>query len=443
MVARTRHPYNAAPMTTTGRTPHSTAAETLAIGFGTTVAMWGVGYILRLPVVLAPPAAVLVALLVVLLGGGYVAGACGSRGVRGGILAGALTGVLNLLVLGSFLSTHDRPNALVPTAALWIPGSIGICALIGALGAWIGSRRRKPGTPPLDGVAALSRVAVGATFLLLVAGGLVTSNQAGLAVVDWPNSYGYNMFLYPFARMTGGIYYEHAHRLLGALVGLTTATLAAVLALTEARTWVKRMGYAALALVIVQGVLGGLRVTGKPTLSADPAETAPNIYLAVVHGATAQVFFALLVAIAVICSKSWRDPAPATPGAAQAADRRFASWAVGVLVVQIVLGAVQRHLSLGLMLHIVTAFVAAGLAVTAGARAWGLHPDEPALKRAGLALIYGAGLQLALGFGAWVVRGAFEQGALSMDWKIVVTTMHQGMGALLLACAVAVRVLLK
>ena len=110
---------------------------------------------------------------------------------------------------------------------------------------------------------------------------------------------------------------------------------------------------------------------------------------------------------------------------------------------QIVLGAVQRHLSLGLMLHIMTAFAAAGLAITAGARAWGLHEDEPALKRAGLALIYGAGAQLALGFCAWIVRGAFEQGALSMDWKVVVTTMHQGMGALLLACAVSVRTLLK
>jgi cytochrome c oxidase assembly protein subunit 15 len=426
-------------MTGTTASPANHSGDILAIGFGTTVAMWAVGYVARLPVVEAPPSAVLAVLLAALLGGGYLAGSRGDRGVRGGIYAGALTGLLNLLVLGSFLSTHDRPNALVPAAALWIPGSIGVSALLGALGALAGARRREPGRAVPDWTAALARVAVAATFLLLVAGGLVTSNKAGLAVVDWPNSYGYNMFLYPFARMTGGIYYEHAHRLLGALVGLTTATLAVHLGFVETRAWVKRMAFVALGLVVVQGILGGLRVTGKLTSSADPAQTQPNIYLAVVHGVTAQVFFALLVAMAVVCSRTWRSDRPSIASPRAAADRRVASLAVAALIVQIVLGAVQRHLSLGLMMHIVMAFIAAGLAIAAGARAWGFYPNEPTLKRAGLLLIYGAGVQLALGFSAWIVRGAFEHGALSMDWKVVVTTLHQGMGAVLLAFAVALR----
>jgi cytochrome c oxidase assembly protein subunit 15 len=434
MVASSRLPYNAAPMSANNR------GETLAIGFGTTVVMWALGYVARLPVVQAPSSLVLGALLVALLGGGFIAGSRGTQGVLGGVKAGALTGLLNLLVLGSFLSTHDRPNALVPAAALWVPGSIGLSAIIGAIGAWIGVRRRNPAAPALDGTAALTKVAVAATFLLLIAGGLVTSNKAGLAVVDWPNSYGYNMFLYPFARMTGGIYYEHAHRLLGALVGLTTLTLAVHLARTDSRAWVKKAGYAALALVVVQGILGGLRVTGKLTTSADPTQTEPNIYLAVVHGVTAQVFFALLVGLAVVGSRTWRNEERFAPGPTPDTDRRIATLAAAVLVVQIVIGAVQRHLALGLMLHIVTAFLAAGLAITAGARAWGLHPDDAPLKRAGLFLIYGSGAQLALGFCAWIVRGMFEQGTLSIDWKVVVTTMHQGMGALLLAGAVAVRV---
>src|SRR5882672_3707583 len=246
--------------------------DVLAIGFGTSVAMWAIGYLARLPVVLAPPSLVLVLLLLALLAGGFLAGSRGPRGVRGGAYAGALTGLLNLLVLGSFLSTADRPNALVPQAALWFPGSIVFSSLLCACGAGWGTRRAsRSGTPP-DWTAILARVAVAATFLLLVAGGLVTSNKAGLAVVDWPSSYGYNMFLYPFSRMTGGIYYEHAHRLLGALVGLTTAILAMHLARAEERAFVKRMGLAALALVIAQGVLGGLRVTEK------------NIDLAIVHG---------------------------------------------------------------------------------------------------------------------------------------------------------------
>ena len=88
------------------------------------------------------------------------------------------------------------------------------------------------------------------------------STGTGLAVVDWPNSFGYNMFLYPFSRMTGGIYYEHAHRLFGALVGLTTVVLAAMLQVRDARPWVRRLGWATVALVGIQGLLGGLRVTG-------------------------------------------------------------------------------------------------------------------------------------------------------------------------------------
>ena len=379
------------------------AGDVLAIGFGTTVAMWAIGYLARLPVVLAPPALVLVLLLAALLGGGFLAGSRGPRGVRGGAYAGALTGLLNLLVLGSFLSTHDRPNALVPNAALWFPGAIVFSSLLGALGAWWGTRR--PGRPreAADWTAALARVAVAATFLLLVAGGLVTSNQAGLAVVDWPNSYGYNMFLYPFARMTGGIYYEHAHRLLGALVGLATVTLAVHLAQVETRAFVRRMGFVAVVLVIVQGILGGLRVTEK------------SLDLAVVHGVTAQVFLSLLVAIAVVCTRTWRGGRAPVPSPRARADRRIASVAVAALLIQIVFGAIQRHLALGLMLHVVAAFVVASLTVAAGLRAWGFYPDEPILRRAGLTVLHATGTQLVLGRCARIARGAWANGSLSLE----------------------------
>ena len=102
-----------------------------AVGFGTTVAMWAIGYLSRLPVVSAPPAIVLVLLLAALVAGGYVAGSRGARGVLGGAYGGALTGLLNLLVLGSFLSTADRENGLVPAASIWVPGSI---AVVGGAG---------------------------------------------------------------------------------------------------------------------------------------------------------------------------------------------------------------------------------------------------------------------------------------------------------------------
>ncbi|HZN54596.1 MAG TPA: COX15/CtaA family protein, partial [Candidatus Polarisedimenticolaceae bacterium] len=399
----------------------------LSIGFGTAVAMWGIGYLARLPVVLAPPAVVLVLLLLAQLGGGFIAGRFGPGGARDGAGAGALTGLLNLLVLGSFLSAHDRTNALVPSALVWLPGSIAVSIALGGLGGLLGARGRDPRRAEPDWTAALARVAVAATFLLLVAGGLVTSNQAGLAVADWPSSYGYNMFLYPFARMTGGIYYEHAHRLLGALVGLTTVALAAHLTFAETRGWVKRMAYAAVVLVIAQGILGGLRVTEK------------NVALAVVHGVTAQVFFSLLVALAVLCSRGWRDSREGFDPAATAADRRWTGLAIGALLVQIVLGALQRHLAIVLMLHIGFAFVAGWLAISAGVRAWGRHEGDRRIGRAGLTVVYVTGAQLALGFGAWIARSAAASGALSPEWKIVLTTAHQGTGALLLASAVRLR----
>ena len=408
-------------------------ADILTIGFGTTVAMWAIGYLARLPVVLAPAPTVLVLLLVALIGGGYAAGRLTSRGTAGGAASGAVAGLLNLLVLGSFLTRHDTPNALLPSAGLWVPGSIAVSAALGAAGAWVGARRRA--TREVDWVHAFARVAVAATLLLIVAGGLVTSNRAGLAVVDWPNSYGYNMFLYPFARMTGGVYLEHAHRLLGALVGLTTMTLAILLALTDTRGWVKRAGLVAVLLVMIQGALGGLRVTGKPTLSADPAVTEPNIYLAVAHGTLAPIFFSLLVTLAIVTSRSWKERA----GRATPSERTLVSVALALVVVQIAFGAVQRHLAQGLMLHIAMAFLVAANTIACGARAWGLHADDARLRRAGLLVVYATVFQFALGVGAWLVRSAAETGALSEGWRVVVTTAHQGTGALLLATVVALR----
>jgi cytochrome c oxidase assembly protein subunit 15 len=417
-------------------------SDVLALGFGTTVAMWAVGYAARLPVVQLPAPVVLVALLAVLVLGGYAAGAWGARGVAGGIYAGSVTGLLNLLVLGSFLTARDRPNEVLPGAALWVPGSIAVSAALGGAGALLGARRR-PRSAPARWNHVFACVAVAATFLLLIAGGLVTSNKAGLAVVDWPNSYGYNMFLYPFSRMTGGIYYEHAHRLLGALVGLTTFSLLAVLGATEERRWVKGMSASAAALVVVQGILGGLRVTGKPTLSTDPAMTAPNIYLAVVHGVTAQIFFSLLVALAVVTSPAWQSDAPGTASPRAAGERRLASISLLAVILQIVFGAIQRHLAIGLMLHIASAFVVAILLVASGIRAWGFYQEDTTLRRAGSTVVVMTVVQFGFGFSAWIVRGAWENGAVSEAWKVAATTLHQGTGAIVLGSIVALRLWLS
>ena len=133
----------------------------------------------------------------------------------------------------------------------------------------------------------------GATFLLIVIGGIVTSTDSGLAVPDWPTTFGYNMFLYPLSEMVGGILYEHSHRLMGSLVGILTVGLLVFLLAKDSRKWLKWLGLIALIGVIVQGVLGGLRVTQI------------NRNFAIVHACLAQAFFALLCGIAWFTSRDW------------------------------------------------------------------------------------------------------------------------------------------
>jgi cytochrome c oxidase assembly protein subunit 15 len=404
-------------------------SHVLPVAFGTTVAMWAAAYVCRLPVVNAPSAVVLACTLACLLAGGFVAGRYGRRGFRDGLLPSLLSSILNMLVLGSLLSGKE-PNSVVPTALLWIPGSILAAVALGSLGATIGARF--PANAPMHGTAAFARVATVATFFLLIVGGVVTSNDAGLAVADWPNSYGYNMFLYPLSRMTGGIYYEHAHRLFGSLVGLTTLVLAVILARAEERAWVRRLGWTALALVITQGILGGLRVTGRFTMGAD---TEPKIALAVVHGITAQVFFAVLVSLSVFTSEAWKAPERSIPTRRSSSGRALGAVLLGCVLAQLVLGALVRHLSLALYPHAVFGIVVAILAILAGAKA--ASDDRRVVRRTGTALIVVTLCQVALGIGALLVTRILPQGPQPRALDIVVTTAHQGSGALLLGCAVA------
>jgi cytochrome c oxidase assembly protein subunit 15 len=305
------------------------------------------------------------------------------------------------------------------------------------------SRSRRPAVPPSLSPAfwtgVLARVAVAATLLLLIAGGLVTSKEAGLAVVDWPNSFGYNMFLYPLSRMTGGVYYEHAHRLLGSLVGLTTLVLAAHLQRTERRAWLRRFGWAALAVVIVQGVMGGLRVTGSFTLSTAAADTRPSIGLAILHGVLGQMFFGMMVAISVFTSTRWQAAPEPVSAASARTDQVFSIVLVAALVVQLLLGALVRHIALGLLIHVSAAVIVVLIALTCGARAWGLYPQQGVLNRLGRSLMGLTAGQVVLGLSALFATGLLigEPAPVPRLLDVMLTTAHQAVGAILLACAVA------
>src|SRR5437667_11720907 len=108
--------------------------------------------------------------------------------------------------------------------------------------------------PALHTVALLTACA---TFPLIFMGGLVTSHQAGMSVPDWPNSYGYNMFLFPPRLWIGGILYEHTHRLMGTVVGALSIVLAVWAWLSESRRWVRWLAAGVLGMAIFQAVLGG------------------------------------------------------------------------------------------------------------------------------------------------------------------------------------------
>jgi heme a synthase len=173
-------------------------------------------------------------------------------------------------------------------------------------------------------------------LVLICSGGLVTSHGAGMAVPDWPNSFGYNMFLFPVSHWVGGVLFEHTHRLIASGVGLLTIALCALTLVIENRRWVKWLAGIAVLAVIIQGVLGGLRVTEH------------NAVLGLFHGCLAQGFFCLVATIALVTSRFWCRIEPA---AHQREVRILRFWTITVtamLFVQLALGASMRHSHTGL-----------------------------------------------------------------------------------------------
>lgn len=410
----------------------------IVTGFGATACMWAIGYAGRLPAVAIPSWLLLTSFVVLMAVGGWIAGFY-AGGWKSGAWTGLLVAFLNLAVLGGLLA-GDKPHTMRPTAGWWLPGFLAFGAAIGAVGASISVASRREDRAPVDWTYIFAVVAACATLMMLVIGGLVTSHGAGLAVADWPNTFGYNMFLYPFSRMTGDIYYEHAHRLFGTLVGLTVLVFSARLAWVDKRLWVRLFAVVAVLLVGTQGVIGGLRVTGSFTMSDLRRDMAPNTELAVLHGVVAQWFFALMSALAVVVSPRWRSDAPPVSSTHAASDRILSSALVGLIALQIVMGSIVRHLHEGMRAHIAVAAIVAVFALICGARALGLYGSAPIVRRAGMVLLSLAAIQLALGIGSYVISTSSAVSPIS-NARIAVTTAHQTGGALLLGCAVALSLL--
>jgi cytochrome c oxidase assembly protein subunit 15 len=262
-----------------------------------------------------------------------------------------------------------------------------------------------------------------ATFPLLFVGGLVTSMGAGLAVPDWPTTFGYNMFTYPWSKMVGGIFYEHSHRLFGSAVGFLTILLAVSLWRSESRPWLRWLGVVALGAVIIQGTLGGLRVVLLQQT------------LAIIHACFAQAFFVLAASIALFTSPEWSGFPEKKNSADAGRVRRLGVLTIGFLFLQLILGAIVRHRGEFVDLHIGGAFLAALHVLLLANRICRYHADVPTLARSANRLRILLVAQLLLGFATYLAKFT-ASGMFLNPYLVLLATSHVVIGALMLVTSV-------
>ena len=466
---------------------HSSAlGPAVAAGFAAAVASWVFWFLVQIPHahVAAPIAAVLV------LGSQTTVMAWRLRAHGGGVGTGALAGLVaaavDMLWLGALLGSKGTGAGEVrPDAWMIVLGFTALNAVLGLAAGWAAETLRRDG-PSTDWLTALAATAAVAIAPLLFIGGLVTSTESGLAVPDWPRTYRANMFLYPVAGMVNSrVFLEHAHRLFGTMAGFAIYTL---MLATVARAhrkparitfWLLFIGLfgayvssvvfpvagvsetgtvravfhyviaglavpglilaffcggrpaAATALLLVvfsQGIAGGLRVIGQSQL------------LAVVHGISGQLVFALAVALfAWYCGNTKQHTDTHRP------PRVFAQITLGAVLLQLIFGAMFRHLGSPhpLWAHMGWAFVVAISALVLAALS--MRTEVPRLKRAGQWLIGAVSVQFVLGWLAFfAVVSADDRGPIPTAERLaqaqdvplletLVATAHQANGAFVLA----------
>jgi heme a synthase len=260
-----------------------------------------------------------------------------------------------------------------------------------------------------------------ATLVVIAAGALVTSNDAGLSVPDWPTSFGYLVKVPYFA---GGIRYEWTHRMLaGSLVTLTLG-IAVWTLIAERRRWLRWLAVGAFCTVIVQAILGGLTV-----LRFQPPA------LSTAHATVAQTFFCIAVAIAVFTGRRWIEEQPR-----QELDTRRPSLftltllSLFVLYVQLILGGMFRHHGMSWWPHVLNAVVVSFVLAWTSVRALTVYPHIEAVRRPAILMLGLVITQLCLGFAAFVTRVAWGKEAAQPELPMVISTVaHVAGGAMLLA----------
>ena len=289
------------------------------------------------------------------------------------------------------------------------------------------------------------------TFPLIWVGGLVTTYDAGMAVPDWPGTYGYNLLLYPWQSWIAGpwdLFIEHGHRLLGATAGLLAIVLVAVVSLTGKRPWLISAAWGALVLVVVQGLLGGARVLLDERL------------VAMLHACVGPLFFGYLAFLIIATSNWWSATAyvDSRPGGKFA---RAAWTTVALAYAQLVLGALLRHVPLTaspgffravLFMHLFVAVALAGHVFLAALRLHSLPKGTRGIAGPGLFAMVLVFLQLLLGAGTYVAKYAFPAWigdyAFAANYVVqergiaqsLITTAHVATGSLILFVSVVLAV---
>src|SRR3984893_13470203 len=259
------------------------------------------------------------------------------------------------------------------------------------------------------------------TFLLLIAGALVTSNDAGLSVPDWPTSFG---SWYKIPKLVGGVQFEHIHRMIAQVAGLLTLILAIWTWRVEKRRWLRILALAAVGTVIAQGILGGLTVLFylPPAISS-------------AHAALAQTFFCVVVLIAVFTGRNWMEKVPLVDTDEPSPSLfTLALLSILVLYAQLILGAMFRHHGLSWWPHVLNAGIAAIVLGWTSIRALSRYSAIDSIRRPAITMLALMIAQLCLGFVAFLTRVAWGHDAVQPELPMVVSTVaHVAVGALLLA----------
>lgn len=290
-----------------------------------------------------------------------------------------------------------------------------------------GQTERIASVAPATSVRVLAKITAIATFILLLAGALVTGNKAAMSDPTWPLFVGHWFPKY----FQGGLIYEDSHRIIAGTVGILTLILAFLIQFKEHRGFMKKLGWWALALVIVQALFGGFII-----------RSMRNPFISMAHASIAQAFFCMTIALALYSSKTWfRDLAkPVIERPSNIGYLKFMKFAVVVIYIQVIMGTGVRHSNDSsdmfmphLLAHIAGAFAVIFTVTWFNLRTWHVYRDVTPLRRTAIWSAILVLYQIAFGIMSIFANRDRLKVGIPDTWDVAVSTGHLLGGATLFA----------